>query len=194
MPFEIESEHFGAVKVIKTLAFEDERGFFAEVYRRDQFEALGLPGEFVQLNHSGSVRGVVRGLHFQYDPPMGKLMRVTRGAALLVAVDIRLGSPTLGRWVGIEASAENRLQLWAPASFARGFCVRSEFAEVQYLCTGTYNRAGESGIRWDDPEIGIDWGVDAPILSEKDRSAQTLREWLSRPEARTFTFQPAEQP
>lgn len=194
MPFEIESEHFGAVKVIKTLAFEDERGFFTEVYRRDQFEALGLPGEFVQLNHSGSVRGVIRGLHFQYEPPMGKLMRVTCGAALLVAVDIRLGSPTLGQWVGIEASAENRWQLWAPASFARGFCVRSEFAEVQYLCTATYNREGESGIRWDDPEIGIDWGVDTPILSERDRTAQTLREWLSKPEAQRFAFQPAAQP
>jgi dTDP-4-dehydrorhamnose 3,5-epimerase len=119
---------------------------------------------------------------------------VTRGAALLVAVDIRHGSPTLGQWVGIEASADNRLQLWAPPSFARGFCVRSEFAEVQYLCTATYNRAGESGIRWNDPEIGVDWGVDDPILSDKDRDAQPLRAWMSRPESRTFMFQPAEQP
>jgi dTDP-4-dehydrorhamnose 3,5-epimerase len=188
MPFEIENEYFGAVKVIVPRVFHDERGFFTEVYRRDQFEALGLPGEFVQLNHSGSVHGVVRGLHFQWEPPMGKLMRVTRGAALLVAVDIRKGSPTLGQWVGIEATDENRKQLWAPASFARGFCVRSDFAEVQYLCTGTYNQAGEGGIRWDDPDVGVAWGVEEAIVSPKDRSAPTLRDWLTRPEAAAFAY------
>jgi dTDP-4-dehydrorhamnose 3,5-epimerase len=188
MPFRVESEHLGAVKVIVPEAFHDERGFFYEVYRHDQFAALGLPTTFVQLNQSGSVRGVVRGLHFQWEPPMGKLMRVTRGRAFLVAVDIRHNSPTCGHWFGIEASDEDRRQLWAPASFARGFCVLSDFAEVQYLCTGNYNARAESGIRWDDPEIGIAWPVREPILSDKDRSAQTLAAWLARPESHHFAL------
>src|SRR5581483_8795670 len=116
--------------------FADSRGFFSETYRADQFEALGLPTNFVQDNHSRSTHGVVRGLHFQWSPPMGKLMRVTRGAAFLVAVDIRKGSPTLGEWVGIECSADNRRMVWAPAGFARGFCTLADEAEIQYKCTG----------------------------------------------------------
>src|SRR5207249_6614620 len=109
----------------------DSRGFFMETYREDQFAALVSPCAFVQDNHSRSVKGVVRGLHFQWDPPMGKLMRVSLGTAFLVAVDIRKGSPTLGRWVGIEASAENRRCVWATAGFARGFCALSEGTEIQ---------------------------------------------------------------
>jgi len=127
-------------------------------------------------------------LHFQWDPPMGKLMRVSLGTALLVAVDIRKGSPTLGKWVAIEASVENRRQVWAPAGFARGFCVLSDVAEIQYKCTGLYNSKGESGIRWDDPEIGIKWPLADVQLSEKDKKAQTLAEWLVRPESSHFRF------
>jgi len=168
--------------------FTDGRGFFTEVYREDQFKELGLPHEFMQDNHSGSVRGVLRGLHFQWDPPMGKLMRVTRGTAFLVAVDIRKGSPTLGKWFGTEASAENRYQVWAPAGFARGFCVLSDYAEVQYKCTAIYNQKGESGIRWDDPDIGIKWPITDVLLSEKDRQAQTLKEWLARPQSECFRY------
>jgi dTDP-4-dehydrorhamnose 3,5-epimerase len=164
-------------------AFQDSRGFFMETYREDQFKALGLPYHFVQDNHSRSAKGVVRGLHFQWDPPMGKLMRVSLGAAFLVAVDVRKESPTLGKWFGIEATAENRRQVWAPAGFARGFCVLSEAAEIQYKCTGMYNSKAESGIRWNDPQIGIDWPVREPSLSEKDRTAQSLEDWLARPEA-----------
>jgi dTDP-4-dehydrorhamnose 3,5-epimerase len=186
----IEAEYFGAVKVIRPELFGDHRGFFHEAYRQDVFAELGLPTNFVQLNHSGSAQNVVRGLHFQWQPPMGKLMRVVRGAALIVAVDIRKGSPTLGQWCGVEASDENRLAMWAPASFARGFAVRSDFAEIEYLCTGTYNGAAESGILWNDPEIGIEWGVQDPILSERDGNAQTLREWLARPESDQFTYFP----
>ena len=119
---------------------------------------------------------------------MGKLMRVSLGTAFLVAVDIRKGSPTLGKWVGVEASAENRRQVWAPAGFARGFCVLSDVAEIQYKCTGTYNTKGESGIRWDDPEIGIEWPIQDVSLSEKDAKAQTLAKWLSRPESANFNF------
>jgi dTDP-4-dehydrorhamnose 3,5-epimerase len=186
----IEAEYFGAVKVLRPDAFQDHRGFFLEAYRQDEFAKVGLPTNFVQLNHSGSVKNVVRGLHFQWQPPMGKLMRVVRGAALIVAVDVRKGSPTLGRWASVEASADNRLAMWAPASFARGFAVRSDFAEIEYLCTGTFNGVNESGIRWNDPEIGIEWGVDEPILSERDTKAQTLREWLARPESDQFAYSP----
>src|ERR1700674_5509803 len=184
----IESRELGDVCVLAPQVFQDERGFFTEVFRADQFKALGLPTEFGQDNHSGSVRGVLRGLHFQWEPPMGKLMRVTLGTAFLVAVDIRKGSPTLGKWAGVEASVENRRQVWAPAGFARGFCVLSEVAEIQYKCTRIYNNKGESGIRWDDPEIGIEWPIRDVVLSEKDRNAQTLAQWLSRPESSNFSY------
>jgi dTDP-4-dehydrorhamnose 3,5-epimerase len=180
------------VVVVRHQVFRDDRGFFMEVYRRDLFEPLGLPAEFVQLNHSRSARGVVRGLHFQWQPAMGKLMRVTSGRAFLVAVDIRKGSPSLGEWFGIELSEDAPRQVWAPAGFARGFAVLSDHAEIEYLCTGTYNQAAESGIRWDDPEIGIEWPLDeldeAPTLSDKDRSAQSLAEWLERPESDRFLY------
>src|SRR5882724_13007033 len=122
MSFVIESRYLGDLVVVASQAYRDERGFFMEAFRSDQFEALGLPTKFVQDNHSFSRKGVIRGLHFQWDPPMGKLMRVTRGTAFLVAVDIRKGSPTLGKWAGLEVSSENMKQVWAPAGFARGFC------------------------------------------------------------------------
>ncbi|MBB5329950.1 dTDP-4-dehydrorhamnose 3,5-epimerase [Tunturiibacter gelidoferens] len=174
------------IVVLVPEVFQDARGFFMETFREDQFKVLGLPHQFVQDNHSRSVKGVVRGLHFQWDPPMGKLMRVSVGSAFLVAVDIRKGSATLGKWFGVEASAENRRQLWAPAGFARGFCVLSEVAEIQYKCTGLYNSRAESGIRWDDPQIGIEWPVSKPSLSEKDRKAQTLAQWLAEAESDHF--------
>ena len=179
------------VLVIEHEVFEDERGFFMEVYRADQFEKhadVGLPDGFVQVNQSRSARGVIRGLHFQWNPPVGKLMRVVVGQAYLVAVDIRPGSPTVGHCESVVASAENKLQMWAPASFARGFCTLSEFAEVEYLTTGIYNPATESGVRWNDPDIAIDWPIKEPILSGKDARAQSLAEWLARPEAEAFRY------
>lgn len=190
MRIQIESEHLNGLKVITHPdVFEDERGFFVEVYRADEFAALGLPTQFVQLNHSRSRKGVLRGLHFQWEPPMGKLMRVTLGSAYLVAVDIRKNSPTLGQSFGMEVSAQNKKQIWAPAGFARGFYVLSDYAELQYLCTGIYNNRAESGIRWNDPSLHIDWpipqGVE-PVLSGKDQNAQTLQEWLATPEANHF--------
>jgi dTDP-4-dehydrorhamnose 3,5-epimerase len=188
MEVKIESRHLGDVCVLAPEVFRDDRGFFTEVFRADLFKALGLPYEFLQDNHSGSVRGVLRGLHFQWDPPMAKLMRVTRGTAFLVAVDIRKGSPTLGKWFGMEVSSESRKQIWAPAGFARGFCVLSDYAEIQYKCSGIYNNEGESGICWDDPEIGIEWPIRDVQLSDKDREAQTLKEWLSRPESEHFRY------
>jgi dTDP-4-dehydrorhamnose 3,5-epimerase len=189
MTFEIVERHLGDVVVLVAKAFADHRGYFMEAYREDEFRALGLPGRFSQDNHSYSKKGVIRGLHFQWEPPMGKLMRVTRGAAFLVAVDLRLGSPTLGRWCGVEATAENRKQVWAPACFARGFCALTEDVEVQYKCTGTYNSKAESAIRWDDPQIGIEWPLKEAIISEKDRKAQTLAEWLAQPQARHFSYE-----
>jgi dTDP-4-dehydrorhamnose 3,5-epimerase len=188
MKINIESQHLNGLIVLAPEVFEDERGFFLEAYRKDQFTELGIPWEFVQDNHSRSAKGVLRGLHFQYEPPMGKLMRVTVGAAFLVAVDIRKGSPTLGKWFGIEVSAQNKKQVWAPAGFARGFCVLSDFAELQYKCTGIYNNKGESGILWNDPAIGIEWPVKNPMLSKKDEVAQTLAEWLKKPESDHFRY------
>lgn len=186
MQLRIESTHLNDIVVVVPEVFEDERGFFLEAFRADQFKALGLPHQFGQDNHSGSVRNVLRGLHFQYDPPMGKLMRVTRGTAFLVAVDIRPDSPTLGQWLGLEVSAENRREVWAPAGFARGFCVLSDFAEIQYKCSAVYSSSGEASIRWDDPDVGVEWPVKTPLLSKRDLQAPTLREWLRRDEAQLF--------
>jgi dTDP-4-dehydrorhamnose 3,5-epimerase len=188
MEISIESRHLGNLVVLVPQVFEDARGFFMETFHVDKFKDLGLPTEFVQDNHSRSKKGVVRGLHFQWDPPMGKLMRVTYGSAFLVAVDIRKGSPTLGKWFGTEVSAANKKQVWAPAGFARGFCVLSDFAEIQYKCTGIYNDRAESGIRWNDPEIGIEWPEKDAELSGKDRVAQSLAEWLASANSEHFRY------
>ena len=188
MQIKIESRWLGDVVVIVPEVFQDSRGFFTETFRADQFTALGLPTDFVQDNHSRSAKGVVRGLHFQWDPPMGKLMRVTVGSAFLVAVDIRKGSPTLGKWVGIEASAENRRQVWAPAGFARGFCALAEVTEIQYKCTGIYSSKAESGILWNDPAIGIQWPLADVTVSDKDRNATRLADWLRSPDSDNFRY------
>jgi dTDP-4-dehydrorhamnose 3,5-epimerase len=189
MHLTIESQHLNGIVVLAPEVFEDERGFFMEVYRADHFRDLGLPTDFQQDNHSRSARNVVRGLHFQWEPPMAKLMRVTQGTAFLVAVDIRKGSPTFGRWFGLEVSPVNKKQVWAPAGFARGFCALSEFAELQYKCTGIYNNKSESGILWNDPAIGIDWPVTDPILSPKDAKAQTLAAWAASPLSDHFRYE-----
>jgi dTDP-4-dehydrorhamnose 3,5-epimerase len=189
MQIQINKTDIEDLLIVKPKVFEDKRGFFSEIYRKDQFKKLGLPHDFVQLNHSRSEKNVLRGLHFQWQPPMGKLMRVTYGVAYLVAVDIRRDSPTLGKAVGFEVSADNKLNIWAPAGFARGFCVLSKFAEIQYLTTGTYNSTFESGILWNDPKIGIDWPVKNPILSEKDKNAQTLKQWLEKEESHHFNVE-----
>ena len=182
----VESLAIADVKVLTPELFRDDRGFFVELFRQDVHGAEGLPTHYPQVNLSRSRRGVVRGLHFQWDPPMGKLMRVAAGEAFLVAVDIRPDSPTLGRWVGVTVDAREPRMVWAPAGFARGFAALSDEVDVEYLCTGTYNGAAESGIRWDDPAIGIDWPGREPVMSAKDAAAQTLAEWLARPEAERF--------
>jgi len=191
VPFTIESRHLNGLVVVVPSVFDDARGFFSETFRADQFDALGLPSVYRQDNHSGSARNVLRGLHFQYDPPMAKLMRVSRGTAFLVSVDVRPGSPTLGKWMGIEVSAENRRQVWAPAGFARGFCVVSDFAEVQYKCSVEYNPATDVGIQWNDPALGIEWPIERPSLSYRDMNAQTLAAWLEGPHAQRLRYEAA---
>jgi len=188
VPFSVERTAIPEVLIVRPRLFPDERGWFGEVFRAGAFEALGggLPTRFAQVNQSRSARGVVRGLHFQWDPPQGKLMRVVAGRAFMVAVDIRPGSPTLGGVVTVEASADEPLLFWAPASFARGFAVLSDVAEVEYFCTAEYNPAAEAGIRWDDPALGIEWPVARPLLSPKDAAAPTLAEWLAQPAAEQF--------
>lgn len=183
MPFTIESIHFDDVVVVVPEVFGDARGFFMESYRADQFRDLRLPTQFVQENQSRSSKGVLRGLHFQWDPPMGKLMRVIHGAAFVVAVDIRKGSPTLGRWFGTELSAENKKQMWAPYGFARGFCALTDGCEVLYKCTGIYNPKTEGSINVADPDLGIPWPTDlaTAVTSERDRKAPTLAQWLASP-------------
>jgi dTDP-4-dehydrorhamnose 3,5-epimerase len=177
----IESRHLNDIVVLVPQVQADSRGFFMETFRADQFRDMGLPTEFLQDNHSRSRKGVLRGLHFQWDPPMGKLVRVTRGTAFLVAVDIRKGSPTVGQWFGLQVSEENKKQVWAPYGFARGFCSLTDDCELQYKCTGIYNAQGESGIFFADPQIGIRWPIDSKkaVISDKDRKAQTLAQWLN---------------
>ncbi len=191
MEMRIESRQLGDVVVLVPQVFEDERGFFLEAFRADQFERLGLPGLFVQENHSRSKKNVLRGLHFQWDPPMGKLMRVTCGAAFLVAVDIRKGSPSFGRWVGLEVSAENKKQVYGLRLVSHedsAPCLIG--SRSQYLCTGVYNNKGESGILWNDPALGVAWPIPAEeaILSDKDRKARTLAQWLASPESDHFKY------
>jgi dTDP-4-dehydrorhamnose 3,5-epimerase len=188
MKISIINEALNGLLVLQPEAFEDERGFFIETYRKDQFAEVGIHDEFVQDNHSRSSKGVLRGLHFQWEPPMGKVMRVTQGEAFLVAVDIRKGSPTLGQWHGEIVSAANKKMVWAPAGFARGFCTLSDFAEIQYKCSGLYSNKAESGILWNDPAIGIVWPIDNPQLSEKDKVAQTLEEWLVTENSNNFHY------
>lgn len=191
MPLEFDSSYFdGDVVVVVPKVIGDDRGFFMETYREDNFRDLGLPTHFVQDNHSRSSRGVLRGLHFQWSPPMGKLMRVTQGAAFLVAVDIRKDSPTLGQWLGLEITESNKKQVWAPHGFARGFCALTDDCEVQYKCTGIYNKSGEAGIFYADPAIGIEWPVLDLNVSDRDRNAPTLREWLESPESDHICYEP----
>lgn len=157
-------------------AFEDERGLFFESFNQREFEAaVGHPVTFVQDNHSISRKGVLRGLHFQRSPfAQGKLVRVVHGAAFDVAVDIRQGSPTYGKWVGETLSAQNRRQLWVPEGFAHGFIALEDGTEFLYKTTNFYDKASEGAVRWDDPTIAIDWPMGAPLLSEKDAQAPAL--------------------
>ena len=165
------------VLVVEPKVFADDRGFFLETYHAARFRDGGIGDTFVQDNHSRSSRGVLRGLHYQEPNPQGKLVRAIVGTIFDVAVDIRRGSPTFGKWVGVELTAENKKQLWVPPGLAHGFYVVSEVAEVIYKCTTFYDPPSDRGIAWNDPEIGIDWPFDGePILSAKDAAAPRLVE------------------
>lgn len=167
------------VMVIEPQVFSDARGFFLETFHSERYAQAGIPGPFVQDNHSHSTKGVLRGLHFQTQYPQGKLVYVTSGTIFDVAVDIRPNSPTLGKWFGITLTAEQHQQFYLPPGFAHGFCVLSEQADFHYKCTDYYHPEDESCIRWDDPEINIQWPINNPILSAKDANAGYLRDLLT---------------
>lgn len=164
------------VVVIEPRVCEDSRGFFMETFHAARFREAGLPDTFVQDNHSGSVGGTLRGLHYQIKYPQGKLIRCVRGEIFDVVVDLRLDSPTMGRWYGTRLAADDRSLVYVPPGMAHGFCILSEAAEVVYKCTDFYYPEHERALVWNDPEVGIDWPISQPLLSEKDRGAKSFRE------------------
>ncbi len=160
--------------IIDPAVFGDARGFFFETWNAERFGDHGLPTKFVQSNVSSSSKGVLRGLHFQWPRPQGKLVSVLQGEVFDVAVDIRRGSPTFGQWEGVVLSEANKRQFWIPEGFAHGFAVLSDMAVFSYLCTDVYVKEADAGVRWNDPAIGIDWPIDGPLLSDKDNQAPLL--------------------
>jgi dTDP-4-dehydrorhamnose 3,5-epimerase len=156
--------------------FRDPRGFFLETYHRDKFAELGITADFVQDNHSRSSRGTLRGLHYQLPHAQGKLCRVIEGEVLDVAVDIRVGSPAFGKWTSVVLSADHANMIYVPAGFAHGFLTLSESAQFLYKCSDVYAPKDEHGIAWNDHEINIDWGIDKPLVSEKDARYGKLSE------------------
>lgn len=164
------------VLIVEPKVFGDERGFFMETWHVERYEEAGLPSRFVQDNLSFSRRGILRGLHFQNPDQQGKLVYVLQGEVYDVAVDIRVGSPTFGEWTAVTLSAGNKRQFYVPEGFAHGFLVTSDTALFAYKCTAKYNAQAEAGVLWNDPRIGIEWPVEVPVLSEKDRAAPPLVE------------------
>jgi dTDP-4-dehydrorhamnose 3,5-epimerase len=164
------------VVLVEPQVFGDERGFFVETFSRDAWREMGVDAEFVQHNHSRSVQGTLRGLHFQTEPGQAKLVRCVRGEILDVAVDLRRGSPTYGQWEGHVLDDVKHRQLYVPVGFGHGFAVLSEVADVAYQVSSYYDAETEAGIAWDDPDVGVDWRVDEPLLSERDKQAPRLSE------------------
>jgi len=162
--------------VIEPDCFGDQRGFFMETWQKERYRELGIGEEFVQDNLSYSEHGILRGLHYQKPQGQGKLVYVIEGEVYDVAVDVRKGSPTFGRWVGYCLSGDNKRQLFIPAGFAHGFCVTGEKALFAYKCTDYYNREAEKGVIFNDPDLGIKWPVEAPVISEKDRELPRLKD------------------
>ena len=177
MPFTFENLALPGLVLVRSRIIGDERGFFVENYKKSDFYNAGITESFVQDNHSKSTKGVLRGLHYQKDPhAQGKLVRCIAGRVLDVGVDIRKGSATFGKWAAAELSAENAHMLYLPPGFAHGFLVLSDTAEVMYKCTTEYSAAHDSGIIWNDPEIGVNWGITAPLLSPKDQKFPMLKD------------------
>lgn len=174
------------LKIVELAVHGDSRGFFVERFNAGKFADLGLPTDYLQDNHSRSAPSVLRGLHYQYDPPQGKLVGVTRGRVWDVAVDVRPDSPTYGQHYGVELNGENGRLFWMPAGFAHGFCVLGdEPADMLYKVTGLYNAAGEGGIRWDDQELAIAWPLDemaqSPVISARDEEQQRFADYRQSP-------------
>ncbi len=179
MPFNFERLKIPEVILIKPKVFEDERGFFMETYKKEEFEKVGITNEFVQDNHSKSQYGVLRGLHFQKNPfAQAKIVRCTVGEIYDVAVDLRKESPTFGKYVGVRLSEDNRAQLYIPRGFAHGFIVLSDAAEVLYKADNAYAPQAEAGLIWNDPDVGIEWPIKRPTLSQKDKKWRTLKELI----------------
>ncbi len=166
--------------IIEPTVFGDNRGYFFESFNADIFKSAGLETGFVQDNESKSSRGVLRGLHFQ-EPPFeqGKLVRVVRGAVMDVSVDIRKNSPTFGKWLSFKLTEQNKKMLWIPPGFAHGFVTLEEETVFIYKCTNVYNKGSENSISWNDPDLNIDWGIENPVISEKDKKAPSFRELKS---------------
>jgi dTDP-4-dehydrorhamnose 3,5-epimerase len=162
--------------ILEPQVFGDARGFFYESYNEAKYRAAGVDHRFVQSNVSRSARGVLRGLHYQWPNPQGKLVSVLEGEVYDVAVDIRLGSPTFGRSIGVMLTADNHRHFWVPEGFAHGFCVLSEFATFTYQCTALYDAKADAGVRWNDADLGIDWPLSAPLLSDKDGKTPLLKD------------------
>ena len=162
--------------LIEPQVFGDARGFFYESYNQGKWRDAGIDADFIQTNVSRSGRGVLRGLHYQWPHPQGKLVSVLEGEVYDVAVDIRRGSPTFGQSVGVMLTADNHRHFWVPEGFAHGFCVLSEFATFTYQCTALYDAKADAGIRWNDAELAIDWPLSEPLLSDKDRRTPLLKD------------------
>ena len=168
--------------VVEIDYFQDERGFFIESWHKRDFASAGLDIEFVQEGHSRSGQGVLRGLHYQdMTAPMGKLLRCTVGRVFDVAVDLRVSSPTFGKWFGLELSADNKKQVYVPVGFAHGFATLSEFAEVQYKQTGFYTPSSEGTLSWNDPDVGVQWPIARPTLSRRDQNGMSLKDYTKKP-------------
>ncbi len=177
MPFNFKRLEIPDVILIEPKVFGDERGFFMETYKASDFKKNGIEYDFVQDNHSKSQRGVLRGLHYQLKPmDQGKLVRCVRGRIWDVAVDIRKGSPWFGKWVAVELSEENKLMLWVPPGFAHGFVALEDGTEVMYKVTNEYAPELDRGIIWNDPDLAIDWPIENPVLSEKDKKLPKFKD------------------
>jgi dTDP-4-dehydrorhamnose 3,5-epimerase len=177
MPFRRVDTDIPAVKIIEPQVFADERGFFLETYKRSEFAAFGIAEVFVQMNRSKSARGILRGLHYQKRPKaQGKLVQVIAGEIIDVAVDIRKGAPTFGKAVVTKLTSDNKRMIYVPGGFAHGFCVISDTAEVSYMTTAEYAPECEAGIRWNDPDLAIDWPIRSPQLSKRDLHWPSLKD------------------
>jgi len=177
MPFKFTRLSIPEIILIEPKVYRDDRGVFVETYKYSDFAAYGITDSFVQDNHSTSVKGVLRGLHYQTNPKaQGKLIRCMKGKIFDIAVDIRRSSPTYRKWAGCELSAETNLMLYIPPGFAHGFMVLTDIAEVLYKCTTEYSPENERGIFWNDPDINIDWPIKTPVLSAKDKAYPVLKD------------------